>query len=280
MKTSAIAFVISLLLLFACGNALAADYTREIDRSKIVAPTDEEMFERFLEVVREGTIDRKYLDEKQIAFSERLKEAARRGEGITLIKPIARNHDYFAPEFQKALDEARQGRCVEWAIHRSARLEGWQEEELKRLHPNWTKSQRMEFENKNGEVMVHHYDFKLYHANIDNESVNGDEWVFYGGGLNYINNFPGRYKEIGDFFGRDSQYMILDLNRCKYRDRMVIEDVVGSETFSPSGNITGVIEFEGNVYLFDGYRLGRGRMSVSIMSNLIHPVGKFRLSGK
>ena len=52
-------FALLLLLTGTCTPLYAANYTREIDRSKIVAPTDEEMFGRFLEVVREGEIDRK-----------------------------------------------------------------------------------------------------------------------------------------------------------------------------------------------------------------------------
>lgn len=257
-STSRKLFVLLLLLTGACTPLYAANYTRDIDRSKIVAPTDEEMFERFLEVVREGSVDRKYLDDEQIAFSERLKAAATKGEGITLIKPIAQNHDYFAPEFQKALNEARQGRCMEWKIHHSYDWSEWLENKDKFA----SRSEWEDYERQHGEISVLHYDFKVFHMDIDNNPKNGSEWVLYGSGRHYVNyRHGGKYRMVGETVGK-GVYLIFDPVKCRHVDSLSIEDPIHPETLRPSGDITGVIEFESGVFVFHGTRYQSGKTVV------------------
>ena len=153
---------------------------------------------------------------------------------------------------------ARQGRCMEWKIHHSYDWSEWLENKDKFA----SLSEWEDHERQHGEVQVYHYDFKLYHVDIDNEPQNGKEWMLYGSGQNYVNHVPGRYKSVGDFLG-GARFKVFDLLSCSGVDTLPIDDPIDPDTLAPSGNITGVFEFDGKSYVFHGHSFS-DRMTLSV----------------
>mgnify|MGYP001592741323 FL=1 len=137
-------------------------------------------------------------------------------KGIEHIKPIVEVDDYKDTKLQKYLK-----RCPKEEFHKTVWVEPRQMYEHEREY----------YATKN---------FKLFEVNIDNNSKNGDEYVFYAEG----------YKDSGNNYTYGG-YSVIDLKKCRSKGGVHTIDPYDYEKNKSIENYNGIIKYKGEYYIFE-----------------------------
>jgi hypothetical protein len=145
-----------------------------------------------------------------------------------IIEPLIRTDDYAEPSLRSYL-----GKCPALELNKIVSYEPRIWEDIKDLP---AKEQE-----RFGSVSVATKDFRLYRVDIDNDPKNGDEYIFYGGGVS-VND----HKTV---FRGSAYFTVLNLEDCKKRSYRQVEDTIFYDTGNPTGNYNGIIKHGVTYYI-------------------------------
>ncbi len=157
------------------------------------------------------------------SFLDDLKERS----AVEFVEPIVQTDDYNNPMLQSYL-----GKCPKLQLNKSVAFEPriWEyaktlpEEERERL----------------GRVSFTSLDFRLYHVDIDNNTKNGKEYLFYGGG-----RFYPKENSVGD----SADFIVVDFENCKIKGMGRVRDTINYLTKKPTGNHNLILLHKGKSYI-------------------------------
>ncbi|MEW5949279.1 MAG: hypothetical protein AB1711_07680 [Thermodesulfobacteriota bacterium] len=186
--------------------------------------TEGEMLARIAEDLRADFIpphlSRQPYDE---SFCECFLEDLKAQRGIEFIRPILQTDNYNDPGLQAYL-----GKCPSLQLNKTM--------------PDRVKSLPEGERENTGEVWYTNCDFRLYRVDFDNDPKNGEEYLFYGGGMYNL-----KRKITTDLSG----YRLVDFNKCKIVGGKQVSDTVDYVTRRPTGSYTGVLKYKGRYYIYD-----------------------------
>lgn len=152
---------------------------------------------------------------------------------IEYIEPIVVADDYNSKELQPYKDQ-----CPDLELNKNVMLEPRIADALRR-----EKVPEEEWDRHGGRVYYGRSNFKLFKVDINNNSQDGDEYVFY----------EERYRgeKVADMRGGD--YRVVDFKKCKVLAKVIVDQSGDLET-RPAYN--GIIKYKGKHYIYDLYVAG------------------------
>jgi uncharacterized protein len=168
----------------------------------------------------------KYSKDESPAFCTRLLDSIKRWEDVTILAPIVTANTIDDPMLRKHFK-----RCDPLKFIKSVEIEPriWNANNL----DSASEEEREGF----GSVSIATKGFKLYQANINNDSANKEELILYGAGRR-----P-EWSDDSDISFDLTYFNVIDTQQCRIVNSAQVKDVVNDENLS----FVGLIKFENNI---------------------------------